>query len=89
MTIREFTMKGLFITGTDTEVGKTYVTVLVGQMLKKEGIACRSEADYEKAVDIKKRNGLHNAAKFGLVPARAAFLGLLRINALGFASVLK
>ena len=58
------------------------------ERIKKEGIACRSEADYEKAVDTKKRNGLHNAAKFTLVPVRAAFLGLLRINALGFASVL-
>lgn len=58
------------------------------ERIKKEGIACRSEADYEKAVDTKKRDGLHRATRVTLLAARSAFLGLLRINALGFASVL-
>ena len=29
--------KGLFITGTDTDVGKTYVTALLVKTLRKEG----------------------------------------------------
>jgi dethiobiotin synthetase len=33
------TMRGLFVTGTDTDVGKTYVTSLIVRELQKDGIA--------------------------------------------------
>lgn len=58
------------------------------ERIKKEGIACRSEADYEKAVDIKKRDGLHRAARVTIGGSRNAFLSLLRINAMGMASIM-
>lgn len=58
------------------------------ERIKKEGIACRSEADYEKAVDTKKRDLLHRGARVTLLAARSAFLSLLRINAMGMASIM-
>ena len=58
------------------------------ERIKKEGVACRSEADYEKAVDTPKRDGLHKATRITLLAARSAFLGLLRINAMGMASIM-
>ena len=37
--------KGLFITGTDTDIGKTYVTALIVKTLRKSGY----DAGYYKA----------------------------------------
>jgi hypothetical protein len=55
-----------------------------------EAIACKSESEYEKAVGKKKRDGLHRANKLNpvLIAARGAFLSILRLNILGFASVM-
>jgi hypothetical protein len=60
------------------------------EQIRAEGIACRSKEDYEKAVDKPKRDGLHRINKLNpaLIAARSAFLALLRLNVLGFASVL-
>jgi hypothetical protein len=60
------------------------------EQIRTEGIACRSEQDYQKAVDKPKRDGLHRINKLNpaLIAARSAFLALLRLNVLGFASVL-
>mgnify|MGYP006407239037 CR=1 FL=1 len=60
------------------------------EQIRAEGIACRSQQDYEKAVDKPKRDGLHRINKLNpaLIAARSAFLALLRLNVLGFASVL-
>ena len=67
-------MKGVFITGTDTGVGKTYFTALLTRTLRKEGIpaialkpvACGDRADAEKlseamggALPIQKINPIH------------------------------
>ena len=69
-------MKGVFITGTDTGVGKTYFTALLTRTLRKEGIpaialkpvACGDRADAETlseamggALPIQKINPIHFA----------------------------
>ena len=60
------------------------------EQLKQESIACKNEQEYEKAVDKKKKDNLHrfNRLNPALIAARSAFLGLLRLNVLGLASVL-
>ena len=80
-------MKGVFITGTDTGVGKTYFTALLTRTLRKEGIpaialkpvACGDRADAETlseamggALPIQKINPIHFATH--LSPYAAATL---------------
>ena len=52
--------------------------------------ACQSRELYDQAVGVKKKDGLHTANKLNplFIAARGAILGLLRINALGLASIL-
>lgn len=57
--------KGIFITGTGTDVGKTYITALLVKRLKEAGV---KTAYYKAAVSGNERSG------HGLIPGDAAYV---------------
>lgn len=86
-------MSGIFITGTDTEVGKTFVTVLLTQYLRDQGIdagvmkpiACGAKKDNDacylkKTLKLKDPLDLINPIHLKLPLAPYAASGLLRIR---------
>lgn len=58
--------KGLFITGTDTDVGKTYITVQIIRQLKAKAVPIKVRKPIESGCEPNKNNELHPSDGFDL-----------------------
>lgn len=58
--------KGLFITGTDTDVGKTYITAQIIRQLRANGLAIKVRKPIESGCGLQNKGHLHPADGFTL-----------------------
>ncbi|MDO9140876.1 MAG: dethiobiotin synthase [Methylobacter sp.] len=70
-----FTQRGLFVTGTDTGVGKTRISAILAHLLNQRGLVVRPRKPVESGC-LRDEGGLipADAATCGLIPADAATL---------------
>jgi dethiobiotin synthetase len=73
-------MKGYFITGTDTEVGKTYVTCLLAQHFIKQGISVNVSKPISAGCDVEFENKLVNDDAYRLMLAVKKAQTIQQIN---------
>ncbi|MDP2098714.1 MAG: dethiobiotin synthase [Methylobacter sp.] len=77
-----FTQRGLFVTGTDTGVGKTRISAILAHLLNQRGLVVRPRKPVESGC-LRDEGGLipADAATCGLIPADAATCGLIPADA--------